>query len=91
MYIRDQKFENSMDLLIIMDDSKPHYVYNKGIHRFMFLKTKNKNKKYFCKSFLQCFSSKNVLIYYKEVCLNINGAQTIKLEKRTMKIKNAFN
>ena len=91
MYIWDQKFENSMDLLIIMDDSKSHYVYNKGIHRFMFLKTKNKNKKYFCKSCLQCFSSKNVLIYYKEVCLNINGAQTIKFEKRTMKIKNAFN
>ena len=58
---------------------------------FMFLKTKNKNKKYFCKSCLQCFSSKNVLIYYKEVCLNINGAQTIKFEKRTIKIKNAFN
>ena len=34
-----------MDLLIIMDDSKSHYVYNKGIHRFMFLKTKNKKKK----------------------------------------------
>ena len=74
-----------------MDDSKSHYVYNKGIHRFMFLKTKNKKKKCFCKSCLQCFSSKNVLIYYKEVCLNINGTKTIKFEKRTIKIKKAFN
>ena len=56
-----------------------------------FSKQRIKKKKCFCKSCLQCFSSKNVLIYYKEVCLNINGAQTIKFEKRTIKIKNAFN
>ena len=33
----------------------------KDFNRSMFYKTKNKNKKYFCKSCLQCFSSKNVL------------------------------
>ena len=50
--------------------------------RFMFRKMKNKSKKYFCKSCLQCFSSKNVLPEHKEVCLNINGAQSVRLEKR---------
>ena len=53
-------------------------------------KTKNKNKKYFCKSCLQCFSSKNVLTEHKEICLNINGAQSIRLEKGTIKFNNYF-
>ena len=61
IYISDQKFENSMDLLLIIDENESHYVYIKDFDRFMFQKTKNKNKKYFCKSCLQCFSSKNVL------------------------------
>ena len=58
--------------------------------RFMFQKTKNKNKKYFPKSFLQCFSSKNVLTEHKEVCLSIDSAQPVRLEKRTTEFKNYF-
>ena len=54
----------------------------------MFHKTKNKSKKYFCKSCLQCFSSKNVLTEYKEVCLSINGAQSVRLEKARTEFKN---
>ena len=56
----------------------------------MFLKTKNKNKKYFCKSCLQCFSSKNLLTKHKEACLNINGGQLVRLEKGTIESKNCF-
>ena len=56
----------------------------------MFHKTKNKNKKLFCKSCLQCFSAKNVLTKHKEVCLSINGAQFVRLEKGTIKFKNYF-
>ena len=56
----------------------------------MFHKTKNKNKKYFFKSYLQCFSCKNVLTKDKEVCLSINGAQSIRLEKGTIEFKNYF-
>ena len=74
IYISDQKFENSMDLLLIIDENKLHYVYIKDFDRFMLHKTKNKNKKYFCKSCLQCFSSRKLLTEHKEVCLNINGA-----------------
>ena len=60
-----------------------NYVYIKNFDRLMFHKTKDKNKKYFCKSSLQCFSSKNVLNNHKEVCLRINGTQSVKLEKGT--------
>ena len=43
----------------------------------MFHKTKNKNKKYFFKSYLHCFKSKNVLTEHKKVCLGIDGAQSV--------------
>ena len=53
IYIPDQKFENSMDLLIVTDGDKSHYVYIKDFDRLMFRKTKSKNKKYVCKHCLQ--------------------------------------
>ena len=56
----------------------------------MFYKTKNKNKKYFCKSCLQCFSSTNVLTEHKKICLSINGAQSVRLEKGTIEFKSYF-
>ena len=44
IYISDPKFENLIDLLLVIDENKSHYVHIKDFHRFMFLKTKNKNK-----------------------------------------------
>ena len=60
IYVSDQKFEDSVDLLLVIDNDKLHYVYIKDFDRFMFHKTKNKNKKWFFRSCLQCFSSENV-------------------------------
>ena len=76
-----------MDLLLAIDENKSHYVYMNNFDRLMFHKTKNKNKKYFRKSCLQYFSSKNVLTEHKEVCLGINGAQSVILEKGTTEFK----
>ena len=88
IYISDQKIENSIDLLLVIDENKLHYVNIKDFDRFMSHKTKSKNKTYFCKSCLQCFSSKNLLREHKEVCLSINGAQSVRLGKGTTELKN---
>ena len=56
----------------------------------MFHKTKNKNKKRFCKCCLQCFRSESVLIKPKENFLSINGKQSVKLEKEIIEFKNYF-
>ena len=79
-----------MDLLLVIDKNKSHYVYIKDFDRFMFHKTKNKNKKWFCRSCLQCFSSESVLIKHKENCLSINGKQSVKLEEGIIEFKNYF-
>ena len=56
----------------------------------MLHKTSTKNKKRFCKSCFQCFSSENILVKHKENCLSINGKQSVKLEKRITKFENYF-
>ena len=39
VYVSDQKFHNSMDLLLITNENKSHYVYIKDFSRFMCNKT----------------------------------------------------
>ena len=88
IFISKQKFEDSMDLLLLYEDDKSHYVYIKDFNTFMFHKTKNKNKKWFCKSCLQCFSNEKVMIKRKEDCLSINGTQSVDLEEEIIKFEN---
>ena len=52
IYVSNQIFENLMDLLLLINGDKSHYVYIKDFNTFMFHKTKNKNKKWFCRSCL---------------------------------------
>ena len=85
IYVSDQEFEGSMDLLLLTDDDKSKYEYIKDSDKFMFHKTKNKNKKWFCRSCLQCFSIESVLIKHKENCLSINRKQSVKLGKGIIK------
>ena len=79
-----------MDLLLVSGKNKSHYVYIKDFDTFMFHKTKNKNKKFFCNSYLLCCSSKTVLTEHKEVCLRINVAQSVRVEKGTIQFKRYF-
>ena len=48
VHVSNQKFEGSMDLLLLIDGDKSHYLYIKDFNRSIFHKTKNKNKKWFC-------------------------------------------
>ena len=72
IYRSDKKFKDTIDLLLLINDYQSHYVYIKDFNTFMFHKTKNENKKWFCKSCLQCFSSENVLIKHRDDCLTAN-------------------
>ena len=45
VYVSDQKFHNSMDLLLISNENKYHYGYIKDFNRFVCNKAKSKNKK----------------------------------------------
>ena len=67
IYVSDQKLEDSLeDLLLVTDRDKSHYVYIMDFNKFMFHKTKCRNKKYFSKSCLQCLSCINVLTEHRK-------------------------
>ena len=86
IYLSDQDFDDTLDLLLLCN----HYVYIKDFNRLMFNKNKCKNKKWFCKSCLQCFNSEFALNKHKKNCLLINSGQNVKLEKGLTEFKN-FN
>ena len=87
IYISNKTLDNSMDLLLLYEDDKSYYVCIKDFNTFMFHKTKNKNKKWFSKSCLQCFISENILMKHKEDCLSISGVQSVDVEKGIIKFE----
>ena len=44
IYVIDQKFEDTMDLLLLIDDDKSHYVYIKDFDKLCLKKQKIKTK-----------------------------------------------
>ena len=42
IYVSDKTFNNSIDILLLIDDDKSHYVYIKDLSRFLLHKTKKK-------------------------------------------------
>ena len=49
-----------------------------------------KQKLWFCRGCLQCFSGENILIKHKEDCLSINRIQSVEVEDGTIEFKNYF-
>ena len=45
IYLSGEKLSDCIDLLLIFDENKSHYVYIKDFNSLIFSKTKNKNKK----------------------------------------------
>ena len=88
VYLSDKPLNDVLDLLLISNGFTNHYVYIKDFNRLIFSKTKTKNKKWFCKICLQCFSSEKVLKEHGRDCLLINGGQNVKFKKGFIEFKN---
>ena len=71
-----------MNLLLITENEKKHYILIKDFNVFMYNQTKHKDKKHFCMYCLQCFSSESILVKHTNNCLAINGAQAINMPKQ---------
>lgn len=77
-----------MDLLLITNNKKSHYLYVKDFNKFICIKTKRKNKKHLRINFLQCISHKRVFVDHREISLKINGKQGIKLRNKLINFDN---
>ena len=54
----------------------------------MFSRTKHKDKKHYCMSCLQNFTTEEILSNHKKQCLLINGCQAVKYESGIIKFTN---
>ena len=86
IYVSKEKCEDCMNLLLITENENKHYVLIKDL-KFMFNQTKHKERKHLCMHCLQCFSSEQVLTNHKEICIQINGEQDIKITEKGSKVK----
>ena len=87
-YISEKSNELVLNVLLTTNEGKSHYVFIKDSNRLMYSKTQNTNKKHFCMSCLQNFSTKEILNNHKERCLFINGIQAATYETVVIKFKN---
>ena len=90
IYVSEEIFENLWIFCLHLMRINRIMCTSKILTDLCFTKQKIKTKKHFCRSSLQCFRSENVLTKHKKDCLSISGAQSVKLEKGTIKFKNYF-
>lgn len=81
VYISKEKNAGTLNLLLITEGEKQHYVYIKDFNRFMFSHIKNSNGKHCCTHWhcLQCFSSERVLKEHLDNCIQVDVSQAIKM------------
>ena len=79
IYVSKEKYEDHMELLLVTKNENKHYVLIKDFNKFMYNQTKHKERKHFCMYCLQCFSSERVLSNHKDICIQVNGEQAIKM------------
>ena len=86
IYISKEKYQDHMELLLIIEGKNKHYVLIKDFNEFMFNQTKHEHRKYFCMYCLQCFSREDVLTEHKNNCISINGKQAINMPEKGDKV-----
>ena len=64
--------EQVLNVLLISNEEKSHYVFIKDFNRLMYSKTKHKDRKHFCMSCLQNFTTEEISNNHRERCLLIN-------------------
>ena len=90
LYISKKSNEQELNVLLISNEEKSHYVFSKDFNRLIYSKTKHKDRKHFCMSCLPNFTTKEILNIHRERCLLFNDTQAIKYETGTIKFSN-FN
>ena len=91
IYVSKEKYEDHIELLLVTEKENKHYVLIKDFNRFMYNQTKHEHRKHFCMWCLQCFSSDRVLSNHKDICIQVNGTQAIKMPNKDNNILKFYN
>ena len=88
LYISKKSYDQTLNLLLITEKDKFYYVFIKDFNRLMFSSTKHKDKKHYCMSCLQNFTTEDILSNHKIQCLLIYGCQKVNNESGIIKFTN---
>ena len=88
LYISKKSYDQTLNLLLITEKDISHYIFVKNFNRLMFSRTKHKDKKHYCMSGLQNFTTEEILSNHKKQCSLINGCQAVKYESGLIKFTN---
>ena len=91
IYISKEKYNKHIELLLITENENKHYVLIKNFNRFMRNQTEHNGKKYFCMLCLQSFNSESILNNHKEICIELNGEQAVKMPNKKNNILQFIN
>ena len=81
-YISKDTFKKHLDLLMIKDEGKLHYVLIKGFNTFIHNQKLKRQKKYFCRFYFECFSTAEILERHANDCFAINWKEMVKMPKK---------
>ena len=88
LYASKKSNKQELNVLLISNEEKSHYGFIKDFNRLMYSKTKHKDRKHFCMSCLQNFTTKEILNKHGERYLLINDNEAVKYETGVIKSKN---
>ena len=90
LYVSKKSNEQVLNVLLISNEKKSHYVFINDFNRLMYseVKTKNQHIKHFCMACFQNFTTKEILNNHRERCLWINDTQAVEYETGAIKFKN---
>lgn len=77
-----QENAKELNLLLVTDGKKQHYVVIKDLNGIIFNISKSHHRKHFCMDCLQHFATKEGLDQHKGNCLIINCCQAIKMPNK---------
>ena len=85
--VSKQTDEKVLNLLLITDGEKQHYILIKDFNRMMYHKTKHQHRKHFRMHCLQYFSTEKILAKHKCNYMVINGEQAIRMPKEVSMVQ----
>ena len=74
--------KKNVDLLLIGEEGKRHYIFIKDFNTFIYDYTLHRGRKDFCRYCLQAFSSEELLKSHIKNCIEINGKQRVIMPKK---------
>ena len=83
IYVSKKLFDKKhVDLLLIGEEGKRHYVLIKYFYTFLYDDTIHHGRKQFCCFCLQAFITEEILKHHIKDCFKVNGEQRIKMPKK---------